>query len=274
VPSIPSDDLRPDCERCVGLCCVAPAFSVSADFAIDKKAGQPCLHLQRDSRCAIHPKLRREGFGGCVAYDCYGAGQKVTQLTFGGGDWRTSPGTASAMFGVFAVMRQLHELAWYLTAALALPAAEPVHPDLRAALDGTERLTLGSAEDLAGLDVAGHRQAVNTLLLRASELARARAGATGADRRGADLIGRDLRRMDLRGANLRGALLIGANVRGADLTLADVTGADIRGAEIHGARLASSLFLTQSQVDAAAGDAATTLPPSLNRPAHWPASRQ
>jgi hypothetical protein len=31
--------LRADCERCFGLCCVAPAFAASADFAIDKDAG-------------------------------------------------------------------------------------------------------------------------------------------------------------------------------------------------------------------------------------------
>ncbi|HEY6597232.1 MAG TPA: pentapeptide repeat-containing protein, partial [Asanoa sp.] len=35
-------ELRADCTRCVGLCCVAPAFSASADFAIDKPAGRPC----------------------------------------------------------------------------------------------------------------------------------------------------------------------------------------------------------------------------------------
>ncbi len=35
-------DLRADCGRCAGLCCVAPAFTASADFAIDKPAGQPC----------------------------------------------------------------------------------------------------------------------------------------------------------------------------------------------------------------------------------------
>ena len=35
-------ELRADCTRCFALCCVAPAFAASADFAIDKPAGQPC----------------------------------------------------------------------------------------------------------------------------------------------------------------------------------------------------------------------------------------
>ncbi len=119
--------LRADCERCAGLCCVAPAFSASADFAIDKDAGQPCPNLQADFRCAIHNRLRQQGFPGCTVYDCFGAGQKVAQVTFGGQDWRRAPRTANRMFEVFAIMRQLHELLWYLTEALTLQPARPLH---------------------------------------------------------------------------------------------------------------------------------------------------
>ena len=90
--------LRADCERCFGLCCVAPAFSASADFAIDKDAGQACPHLQSDFRCGIHAHLRQRGFPGCTAYDCFGAGQKVAQVTFAGRDWREAPATAQQMF--------------------------------------------------------------------------------------------------------------------------------------------------------------------------------
>ncbi|WP_425519715.1 pentapeptide repeat-containing protein [Streptomyces auratus] len=48
-------------------------------------------------------------------------------------------------------------------------------------------------------------------------------------------------------------------------------GADLRDADLAGADLTGALFLTQAQLNAAKGDAATTLPPSLTRPAHWPA---
>jgi uncharacterized membrane protein len=67
--------LRGDCERCVGLCCVASPFAASADFAIDKPAGAVCPNLEADFRCGIHARLRAEGFPGCTAYDCFGAGQ-------------------------------------------------------------------------------------------------------------------------------------------------------------------------------------------------------
>jgi uncharacterized protein YjbI with pentapeptide repeats len=265
--------LRADCERCFGLCCVAPAFSASADFAIDKPAGRPCPNLQPDFRCGIHDRLRQQGFPGCTVYDCFGAGQQVAQVTFGGQDWRQAPAIATQMFGVFTIMRQLHELLWYLTEALTLRPARPVHAELSRALDETERLTRGSPQALAQLDLSAHRRDVNALLLRASELARADVRRQETDLRGADLTGKDLRGADLAGASLRGACLIGTDLGGADLRTADFTGADLRGADLSGADLTGSIFLAQSQLDAANGDQETSLPPSLTRPAHWGAAR-
>ncbi|MFD9502720.1 pentapeptide repeat-containing protein [Streptomyces sp. NPDC060035] len=87
--------------------------------------------------------------------------------------------------------------------------------------------------------------------------------------RGADLIGARMRGADLRGADLRGAYLIAADLRGADLRLADLIGADFRDADLSGADLMGTLFLTQAQLNAAKGDAATKLPPPLTRPTHW-----
>ncbi|MDX6564504.1 MAG: hypothetical protein QOE10_166, partial [Gaiellales bacterium] len=167
-------ELRADCERCFGLCCVAPAFSASADFAIDKAAGRPCPNLRADNRCEIHAELRHRGFPGCAVYDCFGAGQKVAQVTFGGQDWRSRPETAAQMFEAFRLMRQLHELLWYLSEAVALAPGEPLVRELRLALDDTEQLTRSTADELVELDVDSHRQVVNGLLRRTSELVRRR----------------------------------------------------------------------------------------------------
>ncbi|GAA4895272.1 pentapeptide repeat-containing protein [Streptomyces coeruleoprunus] len=266
------DELRGDCGSCFGLCCVALPFTASADFAVDKPAGEPCANLDAEFRCGIHTRLRDRGFQGCTVYDCFGAGQKVSQVTFGGRDWRSAPGTAREMFAVFPVVRQLHELLWYLTEALALKPARALHGELRALRDETERMTLLSPAELSGLDVARHRQAVGDLLLRVSE--RVRAGVPGGtgkrkNRRGADLMGARLKDADLRGAHLRGAYLIGADLTGADLRQADLLGADLRGARLAGADLTGAFFLTQPQVDAALGDARTKLSAALTRPAHW-----
>jgi uncharacterized protein YjbI with pentapeptide repeats len=255
--------LRADCARCFALCCVAPAFTASADFAIDKPAGRACANLGSDFRCTIHDHLRRRGFPGCTVYDCFGAGQQVAQITFGGRDWRHSPEIAGQMFTVFAIMRQLHELLWFLSEALTLRPSDT----LQDALSEIERLTRLGPDDLVELDVGAHRESVNVLLRRTSESVRA--GTRGQNLRGADLAGRDLSGGDLRGANLRGAYLIGANLGGADLRLADLTGADLRGTNLAGADLSTAIFLTQSQLDAATGDARTALPASLSRPTHW-----
>src|SRR5215207_4885388 len=115
-------ELVADCARCTGLCCVAPAFAKSADFAIDKPAGQACPNLRDDFRCGIHEHLAESGFKGCTVFDCFGAGQQITRLTTVKGE----------MFALLPVLRQLHEIAWYLTEALKLDAARRVHDKLRA----------------------------------------------------------------------------------------------------------------------------------------------
>jgi uncharacterized protein YjbI with pentapeptide repeats len=271
VGSIPEGgrlSLRADCESCFALCCVVPAFSASTDFAITKNAGQACPNLQSDFRCGIHTGLRQQGFRGCTVYDCFGAGQKVSQVTFGRQDWRQAPQTAKQMFEVFPIVRDLHELLWYLTEALTLQPARSLYGELSLTLEETERLTHNSPDALIELDVAAHRREVNALLLRTSELVRADVRHKK-DHRGADLIGAKLKGADLRGANLRGAYLIGADLRGADLRMADLIGADFRDADLRGANLTESIFLIQSQLDAAKGDIETKLPPSLTRPTRW-----
>jgi hypothetical protein len=228
---------------------VAPAFAKSSDFAINKPAGTACPNLGDDFRCGIHERLEPRGFPGCVVFDCFGAGQRITQETFGGRDWRSAPELAGPMFAMLPIVRQLHELMWLLTEALELPEAARIHPRLRTAVAETDRLAAGSPEELRGLDLDAYRQRVNPLLQRASEMARGR--FKGKDHRGANLIGRRMRGADLRGASFRGALLIGADLRDADLRRADFTGADLRGAELAGADLTGALFLTAAQLRAA-----------------------
>ncbi|MFI2708048.1 pentapeptide repeat-containing protein, partial [Nocardioides sp. CER28] len=114
------EDLGADCARCFGLCCVALAFARSADFPVDKAAGEPCVHLDDADACGIHGELRQRGFKGCTVFDCFGAGQKVSRHTFGGRSWRDDPADGARMFQVFPIVRRLHELLWYLDGAIAL----------------------------------------------------------------------------------------------------------------------------------------------------------
>lgn len=262
-------DLHADCSRCFGLCCVALPFARSADFPIDKAAGAPCPKLEPDFRCGIHARLREEGFRGCSAFDCFGAGQKVSQETFGGHSWQEDHGVARRMFEVFRVMRQLHELLWYLTEAVSFPQAGAVREDLELVRTEVEELTHCSAAVLAGLDLTPLRRKAHVLLARAGELARSEAAGPRRNHRGADLAGAGLAGADLRGADLSGALLVAADLSGADLRHADLLGADLRDADLSNADLTGSIFVTQPQVDAAHGDDATRLPATLSRPGHW-----
>ncbi|WP_065409310.1 pentapeptide repeat-containing protein [Pseudobacillus wudalianchiensis] len=278
---ISRDHLHADCGNCFGLCCVALPFAASADFSFNKDGGKPCPNLQANYRCSIHHDLRQKGFRGCAVYECFGAGQKVSQITFEGKDWREHPDTAKQMFDVFPAVQQLHEMLWYLTEALTLKAAVPIYHELHDALSKTEELTLLTPGALAELDIPAHRAEINLLLLRTSQLARAESiqqpKSAKKQRkpigRGADLIGATLKGANLRGADLRGALLIAADLRGADLRETDLIGADFRDADLSGANLTGCIFLTQAQINAAKGDSNTTIPSSLTRPIHWSVSK-
>jgi len=261
--------LRADCSRCQSLCCVAPAFARSADFAIDKPAGRPCPNLRSHRGCGIHATLREQGFPGCAVFDCFGAGQQVVQVTLAGQHWRDGPGTTASMFAVFGVMRQLKELLWYLAEAVERLPDGQLRETIKRAQEETLQLVGTPAPDLERLDIAAHRASAGPLLTQVSEAVRAGVPGRGQDRIAADLIGATLPGADLHGISLRGAYLIGADLRRADLTCTDVLGADVRGADLGGARLADSLFLTQPQVTAAVGDRQTSLPAELRRPEHW-----
>jgi uncharacterized protein YjbI with pentapeptide repeats len=275
----PATGLRADCSRCAGLCCVAPGFTASAEFAITKPPGQPCPNLQGDFRCGVHDQLRPLGFAGCTTFDCFGAGQQVTQVTFGGRSWRGDPGLAQAQFASFAVMRQLHEMRWHVTQALALtreagpPGAGDITGELTQADQALAAHAASTPETLAALDLDPLWASVTAVLRQASQLIRGEV-PKGRDRSGADLMGRHLAGVDLRRASLRGAYLIGTNLAGADLRRADLAGADLRGADLAGADLSTSLFVTQAQLDTARGDVRTKLPPGLQRPAHWTAQNR
>lgn len=130
--------LRADCQRCAALCCVALAFDRGELFGFDKPAGTPCPHLSGTGRCTIHAQRSQRGFAGCVRYECYGAGQRVTQELFGGRSWQTEPHLLPRMLEAFRAMRQAHELLVLLEAATRLPlrAGERERlEELRAALE-------------------------------------------------------------------------------------------------------------------------------------------
>jgi hypothetical protein len=256
-PEAPS--LVADCGGCFGLCCVLLPFQAASGFGIDKAGGTPCPNLAGDDRCSIHATLRKDGWAGCVTFDCFGAGQQVSQVTYAGVSWREHDNLPE-MAAVLSVMRVLHEMLAHLT-EVGRRSPDPVASQL-----ATEvvRMTAATPNELLDIDLDHLHDRVGHALESASARLR-----TGAGYRGRDLAGRDLRDLDLLEADLRSSMLIRADLRGVDLGCADLLGADLRDADVRGSGLAATLFLAQSQVNAARGDRLTTLPDKLTRPSHW-----
>jgi hypothetical protein len=103
-------DLEADCSRCVGLCCTALQLDRRDGFGHDKLAGTPCHHLDQQSfRCRIHDRLEDIGYEGCEAFDCLGAGQRVT-ASFAARNFQRDPAVARQMYARFAEMLKLQEM--------------------------------------------------------------------------------------------------------------------------------------------------------------------
>lgn len=272
-----NESLRINCEKCFGFCCVALYFSASEGFPTNKEAGKPCLNLKSDSTCKIHKNLRKKGLKGCTAYDCFGAGQKVAQVTYDGQDWQQDPEVAEEMFEVFLIMRQLHEMLWYLTQAFTVQTEEKIKTKLNSLISEMENITQSTPEVIIKLDIEAYRDRVNYLLKQTSEGVRNKVlkgqksslkhKKTIAGR--ADFFGANLKKANLRGSDLRGAFLIAADLSENDLTGADLIGADLRDADLSGTNLENAIFVTQAQINTAKGNASTKLPKGITRPMHW-----
>lgn len=113
--------LEPDCAACTALCCMAFAFEVGDDFAIEKQAGEACPHLASDFSCAIHSCRAERGFSGCVSFDCKGAGQRLTAEVFPGVDWRKEPRRVPRIINAFRALREVHRLMEVVDLSSRLP---------------------------------------------------------------------------------------------------------------------------------------------------------
>jgi hypothetical protein len=152
-PKLPSA-LRADCSRCAGLCCVVHAFYSVQGFAFDKPAHSACRYLTLENRCAIHTGLASRGFPGCVAFDCYGAGQRVTQELLNGMSWRTSDETAiQNLFSAYTAFLALHRLMAMLELAEATVSA-PLDTQMRLKREQLNDLCRSEEAKRGNLDIA------------------------------------------------------------------------------------------------------------------------
>lgn len=157
---------------------------------------------------------------------------------------------------------------------------EPIPDDVRAALSKGHR-RLEEDEALVESWEEGLRppradvQAALTVIGRRGERQRAheskdqRLDLRGAGLASADLSGLRFDRGLFVGAHLERASLDFAHLEGAWLIEARLEGAVFGETYVEGAKLSKAVGLSQKQVDKMHGNARTTLPDGLTRPAHW-----
>lgn len=92
---------------------------VTQGFPVDKPAETPCVYLGRLHHCSIHATRRSYGYIGCESFDCFGAGQWITQRLFGGAQWTDSPELAHRMFAAYRHWAPRFEAAALIEAALS-----------------------------------------------------------------------------------------------------------------------------------------------------------
>ena len=102
---------------------MALAFDRGDHFDHDKAAGVGCHNLAGFT-CGIHGDLAERGYSGCIAFDCLGAGQRVTELFER--DWRSDPTQTGPIIEAFRMMREVQELRQLLVAAATLPLSDAV----------------------------------------------------------------------------------------------------------------------------------------------------
>lgn len=258
-------NLKIDCEQCSGLCCVALYCMKTDGFPANKKAGVPCKHLKLDFRCEIHSILKSNNMRGCLAYDCFGAGQKVTRYIYPKIDWQSNPDKAHEIFQVFLIVFQLHQMEWYLLESLSLISEDDLIMDIRRLLSENEQMTSQSTCEILKLDIDAYRVKVNHVLKKLCESIVIYSHNETAK----DFFGKHFKKECLRGKDFSMSLMIAADLEGCDLFRANFLGADMRDANIKNADLSECVFLTQRQINAAKGNIHTKLPRHLSYPSSW-----
>lgn len=258
--------LKINCEKCSGLCCVALYCMKIDGFPANKETGVPCQYLRPDFRCDIHAKLGSKNMRGCLAYDCFGAGQKVTQNCFPKVDWKNNPDHANEIFQVFQIVFQLHQMEWYLLEALSLTDDEHLKSDIKSFISENERLTSLSLDEILNLNIESYRLDVNKILKQLSSMIT----VSSNEKNGKDYLGQNFKYANLNYKDFSMALLIAADFEGCSLLGTNFLGADMRDANIKNTDLSSSVFLTQMQINSAKGNANTKLPYRISRPISWP----
>lgn len=260
-----------DCEKCCGLCCVALYFTKSDGFPEDKEAGTPCKYLRDDYNCKIYSKLSKQGMKGCMAYDCFGAGQFVTSHLNSLPDWyNISSKEAAEIFDTYLVVLRVHQTLWYLTQCSILQLPRSEKEQAKSLInEGCSLIEKPSAIlSVLDLDAQPFYEKSNEYLKHICVTYQTY-NRNISEIKNKNFMGKNMQRKNLKKLDFSMSLLIAANLTQANLSGTNFLGADMRDTNICGTDLSQSLFLTQIQINTAKGNKDSILPPYLHKPKTW-----
>lgn len=262
------EQLKVDCEKCSGLCCTALFFSKMDGFPENKVAGKPCRQLQNNYSCKIHSELKERNMKGCIGYDCFGAGQHVTQYIYKGKTWQTSKEQAKEIFDVFVIISQLYQIRYFLEESKIIITAKELWSDIQSLIDENEDLCNSTPHTILDIDIEMYRSKVNNILKKVC-------GCItncfkNSDNKGlTEFLGKNFKKRDMSGLDLSTKLLIAANFDSCIFNGTIFLGADTRDTNFSNADLREAVFLTQGHINSAKGNLNTKLPPHLDYPVTW-----
>lgn len=260
--------LKTNCSQCSGLCCTALFFSEMDGFPENKQAGKPCLNLQKNFRCKIHGELEKRKMKGCIGYDCFGAGQQVTQSIYSGKTWQNTPGQAKEIFDVYIAVFQLYQIRYFLLEAMAILPAKVLRNNIKPLIEENEIICNSKPQDIVKFNIENHRSKANVFLKQVCNLLQ-KSLCCRNTKCPSDFLGKNFENKDFSGLDFSTKLLIAANFNNCVFTGTIFLGADTRDADFSNVDLRDAVFLSQGQVNSAKGNRNTKLPQYLDYPFAW-----
>ena len=260
--------LKSDCTQCSGLCCTALFFSKMDGFPENKITGKPCSNLQKNYQCKIHGELEKKKMKGCIGYDCFGAGQHVTQSIYSGQTWQDKPKQAKEIFDVYIVVYQLYQIRYFLLESMALFPAKILRSKIKPLIQENEIICNCEPQDIIKFNLENYRNKANVFLKQVCSLLQ-KSLCTENKKCPEVLIGKSFQNKDFRGLDLSTKLLIAANFNNCVFDGTIFLGADTRDTDFSNADLRDAVFLSQGQINVAKGNRNTKLPQYLDHPFTW-----
>lgn len=262
------EEMKADCSKCSGLCCTALFCFKMDGFPRDKEAGEPCVNLLKNYQCNIHSELEKRKMKGCIGYDCFGAGQYVTQSIYKGQTWQNLPKESHEIFDVFCMVFHLYQIKYFLTEALVINGAESLQEDIQRLLDENIKICQSSSHDILSFSIESYRERANQVLRQVCSFIQRSLNAEK-NQSSKDFFGKSLKGKNMSGWDLSTKLLIGADFSSGNFKGTIFLGADTRDTNFSGADLSDAVFLTQGQINAARGNRNTKIPDYLYYPITW-----